>query len=97
MVNVPARATQVVLESTVYPTDPLPWPMMTVVMRIQPALLAVKLLQRPVTSTVPLLPAAPSDTALGAMATADWFTVKVCPAIVSIPERALPLALGSTV
>ena len=72
-------------------------------MLIQVALLVVVQLQPVgvVTLTVPLPPSDVNDWPVGEIVkvqgTPPWFTVKVWPAMVSVPVRALMLVLAATV
>ncbi len=93
IVTVPLRAAPV-LAATLNPTVPLPVPVAPDVTVIHAAFdVAVHPHAEPaVTATVPVPPLAPTDSLAGAIAkphtAPPWLTVKVCPAIVSVPLRA---------
>ena len=94
-VNVPVRAGPV-LAATVKPALPLPEPLAPLVTVIQLALLvAVQAQPAPlVTFTVPVPPAATKSCELGAILKVQpfaWLTVKICPAMLSVPVRAGPV------
>jgi hypothetical protein len=77
-------------------------PLLPAVILIQVALLVAAQLQpvKVVTLTVPLPPLDVNDWLVGEIVkvqgTPLWFTVKVCPAIVSVPVRELVLVLAAT-
>ena len=95
IVSEPARPPPV-FAATLNPTVPFPDPLLPEVIVSQPALLAAVQAHPAVVDTaieVPAPPAALNDCATGSIEyeqLAAWFSVKVWPAIVSVPVRALP-------
>ncbi len=104
-VTVPVRAVPAALAATVSATVPLPVPVAPAVTVIQLALLVAVRAHPvvPVTVTDSEAPdAATLDWLAGEIenaphAAASWVTVKVCPATVTVPVRAVPAALAATV
>ena len=103
IVRVPDRPLLLALDATVYDTVPLPVPLAPTVIVIQPALLVAvhaQSLAVDVTLTLPLLALDATD-ALDELnvivhVTPDCVRLKVLPATVSVPDRALLLEFGAT-
>jgi hypothetical protein len=101
MVTVPVRGLADALAATVYPTLPLPVPAEPLVTVIHAALLVAVQPQLPpaVTVTVPVPVPAPTETPVGAMLKVQapaCVTVKVRPAMVTVPVREAVDALAAT-
>ena len=103
IVSVPVRLDAIVFTPTLNPTVPLPDPVAPLVTVIHAALLAAVHAQ-PVATVTPLLPVPPdaaNDWPVGAMdgeqGAAACVTVKVAPAIVSVPVRLDATVFAATV
>ena len=101
MVTVPVRALVVVLAAMEYPTLPLPLPLAPPVIVIQDALLVAVHAQpaSEVTETEPVAADADTFVAAGEIENVQppaCVTAKVCPAMLSEPERCVELALAVT-
>ena len=102
MVKVPVRGLGEVFSATVYVTLPGPEPVFPKVIVIKAALLAAVHEQPAVvlTATLALPPLAGNAWLVGEIeyvqVAAAWVTVKVCPAMVSVPVRELVVVLAAT-
>jgi hypothetical protein len=103
MVSVPARVVPLGLAAALKLTVPLPLPVAPAVTLNQLVLLLTAVHVQPVgavTFVAPVPPLAMTDCDVGATenvhGAAAWFTVKVCPAIMSVPLRGDPFELAAT-
>src|SRR5262249_3798284 len=104
IVSVPVRGVVVRFAATAYPTVPLPVPLDpgSAVNHVGALLVAVQV-QLPtdaVTPTVPVVAAAPGDTLVASNVNVHGapacVTVKICPAIVSVPVRGVVVRFAAT-
>jgi hypothetical protein len=103
MITVPVREVPAVLAATLRPTVPLPVPLAPEVTVIHDALLVADRAQPVVPLTETLTPPPPAATVVlvgdspnAPQAAAAWMTVKVLPAMVSVPVRDVPAVLAAT-